>query len=237
MLTIKNLSAGYAGPLIVQEVNLEIHEGEIITIIGPNGAGKSTVIKSIFGLTEIKEGQIKYFTHELVGKKTSEIAHLAVSYVPQGRSIFPTMTVEENLGLGAYILNSAHKTKKGLAYVYQKFPRLHQRRSQKTKTLSGGEQQMVALGRALMLKPQLLLLDEPSIGLAPKIVAEVFEKIKEIKRDGTAVLMVEQNATAALEISDRGYVLELGRNKFEGKAQELLHDPRIREAYLGSSSV
>lgn len=233
MLIIKNLSAGYGGPCIIESVNLNVHEGEIVSLIGPNGAGKSTVIKSIFGLTSIENGEIIFLNKNLVGLKTSEIAKCGISYVPQGRSIFPSLTVEENLRLGAYIRSDKNEIKADLDYVYGKFPRLHERRKQKTKLLSGGEQQMVALGRALMLKPSLLLLDEPSIGLAPKIVAEVFEKILEIRRDGTSILMVEQNANMALQISNRGYVLELGKNKFEGKGLELLSDKRIGEAYLG----
>lgn len=233
MLSIKNLSASYGGPRIIEAVNLEVREGEIVTLIGPNGAGKSTVIKSIFGLTNIEDGEILFLSQNLVGRKASEIARCGISYVPQGRSVFPSLTVEENLYLGAYIRTNAKKIATDLDYVYGKFPRLHERRKQKTKLLSGGEQQMVALGRALMLKPSLLLLDEPSIGLAPKIVAEVFEKILEIRKDGTSILMVEQNANMALQVSDRGYVLELGKNKFEGKGKELLTDKRIGEAYLG----
>lgn len=233
MLIIKNLSAGYGGPIIIENINLEIREGEIITMIGPNGAGKSTVLKSIFGLTKIEAGEILFFNQNLVGLKTSGIASRGICYVPQGRSIFPNLTVEENLRMGAYIRTDKKEIEKDLDYVYSKFARLHERRDQRSRLLSGGEQQMVALGRALMLKPDLLLLDEPSIGLAPKVVLEVFEKILEIRKDGTAILMVEQNANMALQISDRGYVLELGKNRFTGAGRELLEDPRISEAYLG----
>ena len=233
MLRIKNLTAGYGGPDIIHTVHLEVREGEIVTLIGPNGAGKSTVIKSIFGLTKITNGEINFFNQSIIGLKTSEISGRGICYVPQGRSIFPNLTVEENLLMGAYIRSDTKEIKRDIKYVYEKFPHIHQRRAQKTKTLSGGEQQMVAIGRALMLKPDLLLLDEPSIGLAPKVVAQVFEKILEIRKDGTAILMVEQNAKMALSISDRGYVLELGRNKFEGPGKSLLEDPRIAEAYLG----
>ena len=233
MLIITSLSASYGGPRIVEDINLEIHEGEIVTLIGPNGAGKSTVLKSIFGLTVIEEGDITFLNHRLIGQKTSEISRLGISYVPQGHSIFPSLTVEENLKMGAYAETNADEIKKNLTYAYSKFPRLHERRTTRAKLLSGGEQQMVALGRALMSKPDLLLLDEPSIGLAPKIVSEVFEKILGIRKDGTAILMVEQNAHMALEISDRAYVLELGKNKFEGTGKELLSDRRIRETYLG----
>lgn len=235
MLSISNLTAGYGGPTVIDDIHLEVHEGEIVTIIGPNGAGKSTVIKSIFGLTEIETGEILFFNQNITGLKTSEIPSRGICYVPQGRSIFPNLTIAENLLMGAYIREDTNEIKKDLEYVYGKFPVLHKRRDIKTHMLSGGEQQMVALGRSLMLKPQLLLLDEPSIGLAPKVVTEVFEKIIEIKNSGTAILMVEQNALRALEISDRGYVLELGKNRFEGEAKTLLNDECIKEAYLGKA--
>jgi ABC-type branched-subunit amino acid transport system ATPase component len=233
MFSIKNLTAGYGGPTIIENISLEIYEGEIVTMIGPNGAGKSTVLKSIFGLTNIEAGEILFFNQNLAGLRTSQIAERGICYVPQGRSIFPNLTVAENLRMGAYIRTDAREIEKDLNYVYSKFPRLHERRHKRSRLLSGGEQQMVSLGRALMLKPDLLLLDEPSIGLAPKIVIEVFEKILEIRKDGTAILMVEQNANMALQISDRGYVLELGKNRFTGRGPELLEDPRISEAYLG----
>ncbi|PIQ77776.1 ABC transporter ATP-binding protein [Candidatus Peregrinibacteria bacterium CG11_big_fil_rev_8_21_14_0_20_46_8] len=237
MLTIKNLSAGYGGPIIIHDVALEVGEGQIVTIIGPNGAGKSTVLRSIFGLTQIEKGSSIFFhQNNLIGLPTSETAERGICYVPQGRSIFPTMSVEENLEMGAYIRKNKEEIRENMEYVYEKFPRLYERRHQKTKTLSGGEQQMVAFGRALMLKPELLLLDEPSIGLAPKVVADIFEKLLEIRKDGTAILMVEQNAHMALEISDVGYVLELGRNKLHGPGKELLQDDRIAEAYLGKIS-
>lgn len=233
MLKIEKLSAGYGGPEIIENICVEVNEGEIVTIIGPNGAGKSTVIKSIFGLTQIREGGFFFFNQSLVGLTACEIAARGICYMPQGRSIFSSLTVEENLEMGAYIRNDEEEIRKDLEYVYSKFPRLRERKKQKASVLSGGEQQMVALGRSLMLKPSLLLLDEPSIGLAPKIVAEVFEKLLEIREDGTAILMVEQNAVMALQISDRGYVLELGKNRFSGKGSKLLADARIAEAYLG----
>lgn len=233
MLIIKDLTAGYGGPAIINNLHLELAEGEIVTMIGPNGAGKSTALRSIFGLTKIHEGSIRFHHQEIIGLGTSEIAHRGICYVPQGRTVFPRLTVEENLRMGAYIRKDTKEIARDIAYVYHKFPRLHERRSQPARLLSGGEQQMIALGRALMLKPELLLLDEPSIGLAPKVVTEVFEKILEIRKEGTAILMVEQNAHMALQISDRGYVLELGQNKFEGVAKELLADQRIGEAYLG----
>ncbi|MCA9374674.1 ABC transporter ATP-binding protein [Candidatus Peregrinibacteria bacterium] len=233
MLTIQNLTANYGGPNILKNVNIHVKEGEIVTIIGPNGAGKSTVLKSIFGMTNIVEGKINFYEENMVGVKTADVIKRGICYVPQGRSVFPSLTVEENLEMGAFIRSDKAKVKKDLHYVYEKFPKLYQRRHQKTKTMSGGEQQMVSIGRALMLQPQLLLLDEPSIGLAPKIVAEVFEKCEEIKQSGTAVLMVEQNANIALEYSDRGYVLELGENRLEGTGKELLSNKKVGELYLG----
>ncbi len=233
MLIIKNLTANYGGPDIIHNVNLTVREGEVVTIIGPNGAGKSTILKSIFGFTKIVEGHITYFDESLLGLPSPEIIERGICYVPQGRSVFPSLTVEENLEMGAFIRKDKKVVRQDMHSVYEKFPKLYERRHQKTKTLSGGEQQMVSLGRALMLQPRLLLLDEPSIGLAPQIVEEVFEKCMEIKKSGTAILMVEQNASLALEYADRGYVLELGKNRFEGTGKELLHNKQVGELYLG----
>jgi ABC-type branched-subunit amino acid transport system ATPase component len=234
MLKIENLTAGYGGPIVLKDVHMHVNEGEIVTIIGPNGAGKSTILRSIFGITQIEKGaSIDYFSEELVGVKTENIVRRGICYVPQGRSIFPSMTVQENLEMGAFIRNDKNKVTDQMNYVYKKFPRLKERKHQKSKTLSGGEQQMIAIGRAMMLSPELLLLDEPSLGLAPRIIAEVFEKLKEIRDGGTSILMVEQNANQALEISDRGYVLELGQNKYEGTGKKLLTDPKVGELYLG----
>lgn len=231
MLKISKLTAGYGGPTIVHEVGMEVNEKEIVTLIGPNGAGKSTVLRSVFGLTKIESGSIEYFGKELKHLKPEAIVQSGISYDPQGRSIFPSLTVEENLEMGAYLSNE--NPKEQMTYVYSKFPRLKERRHQKSKTLSGGEQQMLAIGRALMMKPELLLLDEPSIGLAPKVIAEVFEKLQEIRDSGVSILMVEQNATAALAISDRAYVLELGHIRYHGTGSELLKDPKVGQLYLG----
>jgi branched-chain amino acid transport system ATP-binding protein len=234
MLKITNLNAGYGGPLILKDLHMEVKEKEIVTIIGPNGAGKSTILRSIFGITKMEKGSsIKYFAEELVGEKPESIVKRGICYVPQGRSIFPSMSIEENLEMGAFIRKDKTQIADQMAYVYKKFPRLKERRQQKSKTLSGGEQQMLVIGRALMLTPELLLLDEPSIGLAPKIVKEVFQKLLEIRDNGTSILMVEQNANQALAISDRGYVLELGQNKYEGTGKKLLNDPKVGELYLG----
>lgn len=237
MLKIENLSAGYTGPIVIQNIHLQMNENEIVTIIGPNGAGKSTVLRSIFGLTKIYEGSIKFFNEELIGLKTKDFANRGVCYVPQGKIIFPNLTVEENLKMGAYIRDDKNEIKKDIDYVYKKFPKLFKRQLQKAKTMSGGEQQMICFGRALMQKPKLLLLDEPSLGLAPNMIAEIFEKIIEIKNDGVSILIVEQNANMALEISDRGYVLELGKNRYEGSAEFLRTDKRIGELYLGKRNL
>lgn len=244
MLEIKHLTAGYGGPTIIFDTNFIVKEGEIVTLIGPNGAGKSTVLRSIFGLTRISNGEtgkseINYFGENLIGLPTHDIITRGICYVPQGRALFPSMTVEENLEMGAYTHHGRTATsvlKENLDYVYDRFPRLHERRHQKAKLMSGGEQQMLAIGRALMVKPRMLLLDEPSIGLSPKITQEVFEKCVEIKREGTAIFMVEQNANLALEYADRGYVLELGKNRLEGTGKELLANPQVGELYLGKGA-
>ncbi|OGC81769.1 MAG: ABC transporter ATP-binding protein [Candidatus Abawacabacteria bacterium RIFCSPHIGHO2_01_FULL_46_8] len=232
MLKIRNLVANYGAGNILHGVNLDVGNDQIISLIGPNGAGKSTVLRSIFNLTNVVGGEIVFNGESIKGLPTEVIVTKGICYVPQGRSVFGTMTVEENLIMGAYIRHDA-EIKRDLNYVYSKFPRLFERRTQRAKTLSGGEQQMVAIGRALMLKPKLLLLDEPSIGLAPKIIEEVFEKVMEIKADGASILMVEQNAAFALEISDYAYVLEQGENKYEGEGKKLLKDEKVGHLYLG----
>ncbi len=234
MLKISNLTAGYGnGPDIIKDVEVNVEEGKIVTIIGPNGAGKSTILRSIFGITDVRQGKIEFFGENLIGNKTEHIIEKGICYVPQGRSVFPTMTVEENLEMGAYIMKDKEEIKKNLAFVYSQFPDLFTRKNVVTRKLSGGQQQMVAIGRALMLRPKLLLMDEPSIGLAPIIVEEVFEKCEEIKKTGTSILMVEQNANLALEYSDEGYVLELGENRLSGTGKELLSNKRVGELYLG----
>ena len=238
MLKISNLTAGYNhGPDIIKNVNLTVKEAKIVCIIGPNGAGKSTILRSIFGLTDIREGRIEFFGENLIGLKTEHIIERGICYVPQGRSLFASMTVEENLELVAYIRQDKKEIEEGLAFVFSQFPKLYEKRKETSGNLSGGEQQMVAIGRALMIQPKLLLLDEPSIGLSPKITAEVFQKCLEIKKNGTSILMVEQNANLALEYADHGYVLELGENRFEGKGSELLHNKKIGELYLGKNQA
>ena len=234
MLKISNLTAGYGkGPDVIKNVKVKVQDGEIITIIGPNGAGKSTVLRSIFGITDIRDGELKFFGENLVGSPTDQIIRKGICYVPQGRSVFPNMTVQENLEMGAYILQDKKAITKELARIYSQFPDLYIKRKETAKKLSGGQQQMVSIGRALMIQPKLLLLDEPSIGLSPKITEEVFLKCQEIKKTGTSILMVEQNAIIALEYSDHAYVLELGQNRLEGTGAALLKDKKVGELYLG----
>ncbi len=234
MLEIKNLTAGYGkGPDIIKDVNVLVREGEIVTIIGPNGAGKSTILRSIFGITNVREGEINFFGENIVGLKTDNIINHGICYVPQGRTTFQSMTVEENLDMGAYIVKDQKEKDRQKQKVYSQFPDLYEFRKTVARKLSGGQQQMVAIGRALMVQPKLLLLDEPSIGLSPKITEEVFDKCLEIKKTGTSILMVEQNANLALEYTDKGYVLELGENRIEGTGKELLNNKEVGELYLG----
>jgi len=231
MLKITGLDAGYGKIKILHKVGIEINDGEIVSIIGPNGAGKSTLLKSIFGLVGHRKGKIIFKGKDLSKTSTSNIVRKGICYVPQGRSVFPSLTVKENLEMGAITRLSG--VKKRLNEIFDKFPLLKQRKNQKAGLLSGGEQQMLALGRALMLNPRLLLLDEPSLGLSPMIKQQIFEKILEINKEGISVLIVEQNARMSLNMSDRAYVLETGRNKLEGKGKDLLKDKRVQKLYLG----
>ncbi|MCK5460410.1 ABC transporter ATP-binding protein [Candidatus Gracilibacteria bacterium] len=236
MLEIKNLTAGYKqGPDIIKNINLTLLENEIVTIIGPNGAGKSTILLSIFGLTNLRKGEIYHGARKISGLKTDQIIRSGIALVMQGRNIFPDLTVEENLEMGAFVLQNKTEIALRKEEVFNFFPILKKFRQKSSGILSGGERQMVAISMALMLSPEVLLLDEPSIGLSPKIAEEVFEKIQKIRDSGTSILIVEQNAIKALEISNRGYVLELGENALEDKASELLLNPKICELYLGKS--
>lgn len=233
MLTIKNLNVYYGAIHAVKDLNLEVGDGEIVTLIGSNGAGKSTTLHTISGLIKPKTGSILYKGNEIVGIPAHKLVGQGLVQVPEGRHVFAEMTVMENLDMGAYL----RKDKDGIARdkekVFEKFPRLKERISQTAGTLSGGEQQMLAMGRALMSRPQLLLLDEPSMGLAPLLVREIFSIIKEINSEGTTVLLVEQNANMALSIADRAYVLETGRVVLSGTAAELAASEAVRKAYLG----
>lgn len=234
ILEIKNLTAGYEkGPDILHNIHIELHESEIVTIIGPNGAGKSTVLKSIFGLTDVRKGTVFHSAREITNLPTEEIIKSGIAFVTQGNNVFPDLTVEENLEMGAFVLKDKKEIAVKKKEVFKFFPELKKHGEKKTAILSGGERQMVAIGMALMLSPEVLLLDEPSIGLAPKIIQDVFKKIQTIRDAGTSVLMVEQNAVAALAISDRGYVLELGKKALEDTGENLLKSQRVGELYLG----
>lgn len=231
LLRVESVTTGYGEMEVLRNVSLEVGENEIVSIIGPNGAGKSTVMKVVFGLLKPWSGSIKFLGDDIGGLSPDRIVHKGMCYVPQVDNIFPSLTVEENLEMGAFILNGPLKERK--ERVYQLFPRLAERRKQRAGKMSGGERQMVAMGRALMLDPKLILLDEPSAGLAPLLVDMIFEKIKDINASGVAVLMVEQNARKSLELAHRGYVLANGENRIDGPGSELLHDPEVAHLYLG----
>ena len=234
MLTVEGLVAGYVPEVdILTDVDVNVNEGEIVTVVGPNGAGKSTLIKSIFGLLPPKGGRVTLRGEDLTGMAPHSITRRGMSYVPQLDNVFQSLTVDENLEMGALVQGTA---KKRMAVMYDLFPRLGERRTQAAGTMSGGERQMLAMARALMPDPQVVLLDEPSAGLAPGFVEAIFQKIEDINNDGVTIVMVEQNARRALAMSDRGYVLDLGSNRFEGKGKELLDDPKVAELYLGGTA-
>ncbi len=231
ILEVRGLDAGYGDLQILTDVDLDVGPGEYVTVVGPNGAGKSTVMKSVFGLTTYMGGRIVFQDQEIHERKPEDIIHEGISYVPQNNNIFSTLTVEENLEMGAYILDEVPKER--LQAVYDRFPILEERKHQRAGTMSGGQRQMVAMGRALMLDPDLLLLDEPSAGLAPDLVDEMFDRIDRINDDDTAVLMVEQNAKEALRRCDRGYVLTQGQNSYTDTGDRLLADEEVRQQFLG----
>ncbi len=232
MLEIKDLKAGYGGMEILHGVSLQVAAGEIVALIGPNGAGKSTVLKSIFGLTEISAGQIIFKDKDITRLKTHELIKTGISFVPQGRLVFASMTVMENLQMGAYVINDREVVKRGIADIFKKFPILEEKKNQRAGNLSGGQQQMLAIARALIQNPQMLLLDEPSLGLSPKAMKEIFNKIIEIKNEGVAILIVEQNAHQAVSIADRTYVLENGQVAFTG-GKDILKNEKIKNVYFG----
>ena len=233
MLKVNNINVSYGAIHAIHDLSLEVNDGEIVTLIGANGAGKTSTLRAISGLTTIKSGEIIYNDKVISTLGAHKIVAHGLSQVPEGRRIFGDQTVEENLLLGAYLRKNKSEIKESMEEVFNSFPRIMERRKQLAGTLSGGEQQMLAIGRALMAKPKLLLLDEPSMGLAPIIVEEIFEIIKKIRNSGTTILLVEQNANAALQIADRGYVLETGSVVIEGLAKNLLNDDSVRRAYLG----
>ncbi|MEH6943207.1 ABC transporter ATP-binding protein [Bacillus sp. JJ722] len=233
MLKIQDVNVYYGNIQALKGVSMEINQGEIVTLIGANGAGKSTLLKTISGLLKPKKGELSYEGQSIGGKAAQAIVKLGISHVPEGRRVFANMSVEENLQLGAFLRKDKEGIKQEMKRVYELFPRLLERQKQLSGTLSGGEQQMLAMGRALMAKPKLLLLDEPSMGLAPLLVKQIFNIIEEINKAGTTVLLVEQNANLALSIADRAYVVETGRIVLSGKASELTASEEIKNAYLG----
>ena len=234
MLEVKNLSVSYGAIEAVKDISFTVNAGEIVTLIGANGAGKTTTLHTITGLVPAKSGSVMYNGVDLLKTHNNKIVTLGMAHIPEGRHVFTRMSVEENLEMGAFSLKDQSDLKKDLDMVYGLFPRLKERRNQKAGTLSGGEQQMLAMGRALMSHPKTILMDEPSMGLSPKLVKEIFSIIRKLHEQGITILLVEQNAKMALSIADRAYVLETGRITMEGDAKELLNNEQVRKAYLGA---
>ena len=235
MLSIKNLSVHYGGIHALRGISLDVPAGKIVTLIGANGAGKSTTLNAIVGLVKAGAGSVSWNGQEICGAKTKAIVESGIVLVPEGRRIFPNLTVDENLTLGAYARNDRAQIEADRERIFGLFPRLKERHKQKAGTFSGGEQQMLAVGRALMSKPKVLMMDEPSLGLAPLFVGMIFDIIRQINEAGVTVLLVEQNAKAALSVADTGYVMETGAITFSGSGQDLLADDRVRKAYLGEA--
>ena len=234
MLEVKNLSVSYGAIEAVKDISFTVNDGEIVSLIGANGAGKTTTLHTITGLVPAKSGSMMYNGVDLLKTHNNKIVTLGMAHIPEGRHVFTRMSVEENLEMGAFSLKNQSDLKKDLDMVYGLFPRLKERRNQKAGTLSGGEQQMLAMGRALMSHPKTILMDEPSMGLSPKLVKEIFSIIRKLHEQGITILLVEQNAKMALSIADRAYVLETGRITMEGDAKELLNNEQVRKAYLGA---
>ncbi|MBQ7661365.1 MAG: ABC transporter ATP-binding protein [Clostridia bacterium] len=233
MLKVEDLQVYYGMINAIKGVSFEVNEGEVVALIGANGAGKTTILHTVTGLVAAKSGHVYLEGRDLCKLPAHKIVYLGMAHVPEGRRIFQQLTVYDNLRLGAFSLKDKAKIESNINYVFKHFPRLLERKNQIAGTLSGGEQQMLAMGRALMSNPKIILMDEPSMGLSPLLVAEIFKIISEVSKDGTTVLLVEQNAKKALSIADRAYVLETGKIVMEGKASDLLNDPRIKAAYLG----
>ena len=232
MLQVDSINVFYGSIHAIKDVSFTVEQGEIVTLIGANGAGKSTILKTVSGLLRSKGGSVQFTDHTISSAAPHKIVSMGLAHVPEGRHVFSQMTVEENLEMGAYTRPQSEITP-GLEKVYNRFPRLKERRKQVSGTLSGGEQQMLAMGRALMSQPALLMLDEPSMGLAPLMVEQIFEIIKELHKDGVTVLLVEQNAQVALSVANRGYVLETGKIVLSGNGKDLLEDDAVKKAYLG----
>jgi len=237
LLELRKLEVAYGGIHAVKGIDLHVGEGELVCLIGANGAGKTTTLKGICGLQPVKSGAIHYAGESIAGRRAFELVRKGLAMVPEGRGVFGALTIEENLAMGAYVRSDAAGVRADVERVFGLFPRLKERRRQTAGTLSGGEQQMLAIGRALMSKPRLLLLDEPSMGLAPLMVQKVFETVLAVSKEGVTILLIEQNAKLALEVSDRGYVMESGDITLSGEARQLLDDPAVRAAYLGESAA
>lgn len=235
MLSINHLSVHYGGIHALRGISFEVPAGQIVTLIGANGAGKSTTLNAIVGLVKADGGSVSWNDKEILGAKTKAIVESGIVLVPEGRRVFPNLTIDENLTLGAFARNDAEEIEKDREHIFTLFPRLKERRQQKAGTFSGGEQQMLAVARALMSRPRLMMMDEPSLGLAPLFVGMIFDIIRQINAEGVTVLLVEQNAKAALDVAHTGYVMETGTISFSGSGKDLLADDRVRKAYLGES--
>ena len=233
LLEVDDIHAGYGKLEILRGVSLRVESGQVVSIIGPNGAGKSTVFKTLFGLLPVRQGRVRFDGQDITNRPPEDLLRRGMTYVPQGRNVFPLMTVDENLRLGAYVRPRSAELEREVDRVYETFPVLRDARGKRAAELSGGQQQMLEMGRALLLRPRLMLLDEPTLGLAPLVFREIFRIIVDLRRAGQTILMVEQNASKALEISDYAYVLELGRNRFDGSGEAIRSDERIRRLYLG----
>lgn len=236
MLKVRDLVVAYGGIEALKGISIDVPEGQIVTLIGANGAGKSTLLRTIMGLEKPRSGSVEYNEENLKGLNSQHIVTRGITLVPEGRRVFPNLTVLENLRIGAYLRKDEDGILKDIQRIYELFPRLEERNWQMAGTLSGGEQQMLAVGRAMMARPKLLMMDEPSLGLAPLVVRDIFAIIRELKAEGITILLIEQNANAALRCADQAYVLETGRITMQGTGEELLADQRVRDAYLGSTA-
>ena len=233
MLKIENLNAGYGDLQVLFDVNLEVNKGEVVSLVGSNGAGKTTLLRILSGLTPAMSGSVTFDGQDLLAVKAEKKAELGISHIPQGRGILGTLTVRENLIMGAYPKKYHHLIPENIEQAYKMFPKLEERKNQMAGSLSGGEQQMLAIARSLMINPKMVLLDEPSLGLAPIVVKEMFEIIERVAQTGVSILLVEQNLKQALGVASRGYVLETGRIAMQGRSEDLLNDPEVQAAYLG----
>ena len=236
MLKVKDLKVNYGGIEALKGISFDVEQGQIVTLIGANGAGKSTTLRAISGLVKTASGAINFMGRDIIPFNAQQVVAEGIAMVPEGRRVFDNLTVKENLKIGAYLRKDKDEIESGIEDIYQRFPRLKEREWQLAGTLSGGEQQMLAVGRAMMARPKLLMMDEPSLGLAPLVVRDIFAIIRELKSEGITILLIEQNANAALRCADQAYVLETGRITMQGTGEELLADQRVRDAYLGSTA-